>query len=155
MSYRHDDKMTIIRKVTAADKTDWIRMRKELWPDCPEDRHQLEADLVLSSKGVVLVAENAFSKLIGFAEISIRSDHVEGTAESPVPYLEGWYVDADYRSEGIGTSLIRAAEEFALLAGFKELASDAELANTTSIKIHKKIGFREVERTVHFVKSLG
>ena len=114
----------------------------------------MEVDLVLSSNGVVLVADNSSSKLIGFAEISIRSDHVEGTTESPVPYLEGWYVDAEYRSTGVGKSLIQTAEEFALQAGYKELASDAELTNITSIKIHKKIGFEEVERTVHFVKSL-
>lgn len=148
------NKTGIIRPYTASDKSDWIRLRKELWPDCPEDRHLMEVDLVLSSNGVVLVAENSSAKLIGFAEISIRSDHVEGTTESPVPYLEGWYVDAGYRSAGIGKSLIQAAEEFVLQAGYKELASDAELTNTASIKIHKKIGFQEVERTVHFVKSL-
>ena len=146
--------MVSIRKATESDKSDWIRLRKELWPECPEDRHLMEVDLVLSSNGVVLVADNSSSKLIGFAEISIRSDHVEGTTESPVPYLEGWYVDAEYRSTGVGKSLIQTAEEFALQAGYKELASDAELTNITSIKIHKKIRFEEVERTVHFVKSL-
>ena len=131
--------MVTIRKATDADKTEWIRMRKALWPDCPDDRHQLEIDTVLSSNGVILVAEKSFDELIGFAEISIRSDHVEGTVDSPVPYLEGWFVDSAHRSKGIGKALIKAAEKFALASGYRELASDADLDNTTSINIHKNI----------------
>ncbi len=92
--------------------------------------------------------------MVGFAEISIRSDHVEGTTESPVPYIEGWYVDPKSRSIGIGKALIKAAEDYALKMGFNELASDAELSNDLSIGIHKRIGFKEVGRTVHFVKTI-
>ncbi|MCP4756688.1 MAG: GNAT family N-acetyltransferase, partial [Proteobacteria bacterium] len=55
---------------------------------------------------------------------------------------------------GIGKALIKAAEDFALKMGFNELASDAELTNEHSIAIHKKIGFKEVSRTVHFVKTI-
>ena len=100
------------------------------------------------------MAEFSQVALVGFAEISIRSDHVEGTKNSPVPYLEGWYVDPDFRGKGIGKALIKAAEEFALEKGFTELASDTEIGNNTSIEIHKKTGFTEVGRSVHFVKSI-
>ena len=146
--------MYTIRKAGKSDRESYAQMRHELWPDCSEERHKLEIDLIMSSAGFVLLAELPDTKIVGFAELSIRSDHVEGTRESPVPYLEGWYVKSDYQGLGIGKALINAAEVFALEMGFSELASDAELDNTSAIAIHKKIGFREVDRTVHFVKSL-
>jgi len=143
-----------IRKATESDKIAWIRMRKILFPDCPDERHQLETDQILSSNGTVLVAETSAFELVGFAELSIRTDHVEGTEDSPVPYLEGWFVEAAHRSQGIGKALVKAAAEFSLQAGYAELGSDTDLDNSHSIQIHKKIGFKEVGKTVHFVKSL-
>lgn len=146
--------MAEIRKVKYSDRAQWLRMRKSLWPDCSDDRHRLEMDLILSSNGIVFMAESPDSNLIGFAEISIRNDHVEGTNRSPVPYLEGWYVEPGYRGEGIGKALIKAAEDFALRKGFHELASDAEIDDQDSLEIHKKIGFQVVGRSVHFLKSI-
>jgi len=54
---------------------------------------------------------------------------VAGTTESPIPYLEGCYVDPEFRGKGIGKSLIKAAENFALTMDFKELASDVVFAS--------------------------
>ncbi len=99
--------MATIRKVRSSDRESWKLMRKALWPECPENRHDLEIDQILSSKGIVLIAELSSFDLVGFAEISIRSDHVEGTTMTPIPYLEGWYVDPAYRGQGIGKALIR------------------------------------------------
>ncbi len=149
------DNVINIRKASSSDRESWIGMRKALWPDCPDSRHEMEVDQILSSNGIVLIAESLSSGLVGFAEISIRIDHVEGTTITPIPYLEGWYVDPAYRGQGIGKALIRSAEEFALQAGFTELASDAEINNQTGIERHIRLGFREVERTVHFLKSLS
>lgn len=103
--------------------------------------------------GVVVLAEVG-KDLAGFAEISIRADHVEGTTAAPVPYLEGWYVRPEHRQRGIGAGLLRYVEEWAMERGFGELASDAELENTLSIRLHGRLGFKEVGRSVHFVKSL-
>jgi aminoglycoside 6'-N-acetyltransferase I len=146
--------MVTIREVESSDRADWINLRKGLWPDCPENRHQLEINQILSADGIVLVAESSSQGLVGFAEISIRRDHVEGTTTTPIPYLEGWYVEPAFRTQGIGKALLRSAEDFAMQAGFTELASDTEVINCTGIDIHKHLGFREVGRTVHFVKSL-
>lgn len=146
--------MITVRKAGSSDRDEWMGLRKALWPECPENRHELEIDQILSGSGIVLVAESSSTGLVGFAEISIRTDHVEGTTITPIPYLEGWYVTPTSRAQGIGKALIRSAEDFALQAGFIELASDAELNNHKSIEIHKHLGFREVEKTVHFIKSL-
>lgn len=129
-------------------------LRKALWPDCPQDRHALEIEQVLRSNGVVYLAENSEGTTVGFAEASIRRDHVEGTSSAPVPYLEGWYVEPKYRRQGIGRKLVEKIGEWALAAGFSELASDAEFDNHGSIRAHGGLGFREVGRSVHFVRTL-
>lgn len=146
--------MIKVRKVESLDRNGWKRMRKALWPECPENRHELEINQLLSSKGIVFIAESSSHDLIGFAEISIRRDHVAGTTSTPIPYLEGWYVAPAFRRQGIGKALIRSAEEFALQAGFRELASDTEINNHSSVESHRCLGFIEVETTVHFLKPL-
>src|SRR5262249_3331216 len=104
--------------------------------------------------GVVLLAEDSDARAVGFAEVSIRQDHVEGTSSVPVPYLEAWYVVPDRRRQGVGRALLKSAEGWALEAGFCELASDAESDNHESIRAHGNLGFRLVGESVHFVKIL-
>ena len=96
--------MLRVRRGEDSDQIEWIRMRKLLWPDCSDDRHAQEAGLIMSSQGIVLVAELSQPDLVGFAEVSIRNDHVEGTTISPVPYLEGWYVDIEFLESNITPS---------------------------------------------------
>ena len=45
-------------------------------------------------------------------------------------------------------------ETWARKRGYREIASDAEIANEASILLHGRRGFAEVGRTVHFVKAL-
>jgi iduronate 2-sulfatase len=146
-----------IRPIASSDREQWLRMRRALWPDCPEDRHLLEMEQLRSARnaGVVLVAERDDVSVCGFAEISVRHDHVDGATSAPVAYLEGWYVDEDCRGQGLGRELIAAAERWAAKQGFSELASDAELENEPSIRAHASLGFRETGRTVHFIKRIS
>jgi aminoglycoside 6'-N-acetyltransferase I len=109
----------------------------------------------LSSDGIAFVADHKDAGLVGFAEVSLRHDHVNGASITPVPYLEGWFVEQRFRRQGIGRSLITTAEMWAVDHGFAEFASDAEIDDHTSIAIHKILGFREVDRTVHFIKKIG
>ena len=143
-----------IRQARLEDNAAWVRLRRALWPECSEHKHRLEISQVLDSDGVVFVAENDDGKLIGFAEVSLRSDHVDGASISPVPYLEGWFVDARYRKRGIGRALIEAIERWSANHGYAELASDAELGNMLSIRLHKRLGFSEIDRNVTFLKKL-
>ena len=144
-----------IRFAAPQDRDQWLLLRRELWPDCPEHKHQLEIDQILSSQGVVFIAERDTSELVGFAEISIRHDHVEGASINPIPYLEGWYVGEQFRRKGIGRSLINAAEQWAKQQGFTEFASDVAIENQYGTAIHTALGFKEVGRNVHFLKSLA
>ena len=109
---------------------------------------------LLKSEGVVFVAENDQAELIGFAEVSLRQDHVDGASISPVPYLEAWFVEASFRMQGVGRALIGAVERWATSRGYTELASDAEIENSLSIRLHKQLGFAEIDRNVTFLKML-
>lgn len=142
-----------VRVAKVEDQAGWARLRSQLWPGCPPERHRLEIDQLIASKGLVAIA-CLQGEVVGFAEASIRVDHVEGTMSAPVPYLEGWYVAEAYRGRGIGRALLAFVEQWAREHGHGELASDAEIENGASIRLHAILGFKEVGRSVHFVKPL-
>ena len=144
-----------IRPATPPDAAGWLQMRQTLWPECSLARHRLEMQqLSEAHDALVLVAIDEAGRPRGFAEVSIRHDHVDGAASVPTAYLEGWYVDAEVRGSGLGRQLLQAAEGWALKRGLRELASDVELENETGIKTHLACGFSETCRAVHFIKPL-
>ncbi|MEG2090881.1 aminoglycoside 6'-N-acetyltransferase, partial [Niameybacter sp.] len=91
---------------------------------------------------------------VGFAQCQLRQDYVEGTQTSPVGYLEGIYIKADYRKRGLAHRLLSACEEWAKLKGCSEFASDCELDNEDSLKFHLSTGFDEANRIICFNKKL-
>jgi len=103
---------------------------------------------------VNLVAEAADGKLVGFAEVDLRS-HADGCDPAhPVGYLEGWYVTQEYRQHGVGRRLVSAAEEWARSHCCVEMASDTWIDNERSQSCHEALGFEVVDRCVHFRKKL-
>lgn len=143
-----------IRAREPFDDPEWLRMRQELWPDASA-AHQIDiAAWVARPDAVVLVAEREDGlRLAGFAEVGSRP-FADGCETSPVAYLEGWYVDADVRRQGVGSALLRGAEAWARERGYREFASDALLENEVSHRAHQALGFSEVERAVRYRKSL-
>ncbi len=91
---------------------------------------------------------------IGFAQCQIRHDYVEGTASSPVGYLEGIYTLEWYRNRGIAKQLLCACEAWAKEKGCVEFASDCELDNAQSLQFHLSVGFQEANRIICFTKQL-
>lgn len=143
-----------IREIFEGDQTSWCRLRQGLWPGSPSD-HEVETRSYFErSRGslVVLVAELG-GQVVGFLELDYRK-YAPGCRSSPVPFIEGWYVEPDVRRQGIGRALIEAAEARARAEGYDEIASDAEIENVDAINAHMALGFREEERTVCFRRSL-
>jgi aminoglycoside 6'-N-acetyltransferase I len=145
-----------VRAYRAVDHAEWLRMRRALWPgDTLAEEMASMAEWLARPDAEVLVAERPDgSGLAGFAEVGTRA-YADGCDTSPVAYLEGWYVDADVRRQGVGTALVRAAEAWARAQGHRELASDTTLDNEVSQRAHGALGFEEVERVVAFRKTLG
>jgi aminoglycoside 6'-N-acetyltransferase I len=102
---------------------------------------------------LVLVAETDGGRLVGFLEASIRP-FVEDCHSDQVGYLEGWFVENDYRKNGIGRKLVRMAENWARSKNCTEMASDSEIGNDLSLKAHQNLGYEETSRLVHLRKDL-
>lgn len=93
-------------------------------------------------------------KSIGFAQAQLRTDYVEGTHTSPVGYLEGIFVMAEYRRRGYAGILVKICEAWAREAGCTEFASDCPVENQISYAFHLHMGFIEANRIICFTKTL-
>jgi aminoglycoside 6'-N-acetyltransferase I len=101
----------------------------------------------------VFLAECDDGSVAGFVEAGSRP-YADGCDTTPVGYLEAWYVDPDARRAGYGRALLRAAEKWARVRGYLEMASDALLDNQISHAAHEAAGYEEVGRVVQFRKTL-
>jgi aminoglycoside 6'-N-acetyltransferase I len=131
-------------------------MRDALWPDGAGDHSEDSAKYLAGRRtnpAEVLLACLGSGAPIGFVELSVRA-YAAGCGSDRVAFVEGWFVDANYRRQGIGASLITAAEEWGRANRCTELGSDTQTFNELSIAAHKALGFDEVERVVCFKKSL-
>lgn len=143
-----------VRTILERDRADWVRMREALWPGSLSE-HDAETRKYFEQAAelpIVLIAE-VDGKVVGFLELDYRK-YAPGCRSSPVPFIEGWYVEASMQRHGIGRALIEAAEEHARAEGHNEIASDAELENRVGIAAHLGLGYEEVERAVCFRRSL-
>lgn len=145
---------TVIRLATLADQDEWLRMRHDLWPDVEVDDLRREMERILADPQTpVFVMERPDGRLGGFIEAGTRK-YADGCETSPVGYIEGWLVDEDLRGQGVGKALVVAAENWARAQGLREMASDTWLENEVSIAAHLKMGYEEMERLIHFAKTL-
>lgn len=131
-----------------------------LWPDAPPSEHRAHAAATIagmprSTLPVQLFVAEEGNRLIGFVEVGLRS-HADGCdASRPVGFVEGWYVAADRRREGIGRALMDRAEAWARHQGAIEMGSDTWIDTRASELAHAALGFEVVDRCVHLRKALG
>jgi aminoglycoside 6'-N-acetyltransferase I len=150
----------VIRLARTSDWNQLSHMRADLWPESSADEHASDLMPILDGHaGLILpvlnlVAEAANAQLVGFIEAGLRS-HADGCDPShAVGFIEGWYVDPDWRGRGIGRKLLSAAEEWARSQGCVEMASDTWIDNELSQRVHEAAGYTVVDRCVHYRKSL-
>jgi aminoglycoside 6'-N-acetyltransferase I len=132
-----------------------LSMSQKLWKDF--DRHELEKLLqqsIASEKYHLLMAKESSGKCVGFSMFSIRTDYVEGAVQSPTGYLEGIFVETDFRKRGIAKSFIQLGEIWCKEKGCTQMGSDTWLTDTESRAFHKRVGFWEEEEVVHFLKNI-
>ena len=142
-----------LRRVMQEDKAEWFRMRKGIWPDVPDNYMTFDMDRLLANVDYFVIFACDGDRPIGLTEAGIR-DYGEGCETSPVGYLEGWFVEEEYRGKRIAGLMTQAAENWMREKGCTEVASDTWLDNEPSIRAHVNMGYHEVERLVHFVKRL-
>ena len=150
-----DSRQILVRQLEEKDFSGWFRLRKMLWDESSDEEHRAEMLDIFehSETQLVIVAENSDGNLIAFLEASIRP-FVEDCETDAVGYLEGWFVEPEFRQTGIGKRLVAGAENWARSKGCTEMASDSEIGNDLSLKAHQSLGYEETSRLVHLRKDL-
>ena len=145
-----------VRQLTDPTDSDWLEMRGLLWDRADHVEHAAHLQRVVAdpSRFAAFLAVSSGRHGVGFAEVSVRTDYVNGCKTSPVAFLEGIYVRAEFRRQGVARMLCQAAQRWGRDRGCTELASDALIDNTVSHSMHRGLGFDETERVVYFKKSL-
>jgi len=145
-------------RIVHADESrlaEWLELRVALWPECKRLESEQEVRALLQSpRETAFFAIGPDGRVVGFAEVSTR-EYVDGCHTRPVGYLEGIFVAPQYRKHGVARLLAGAAECWAAGKGCTEMGSDARLNDTDSIAFHQAVGFRETERQVVFLKTIG
>lgn len=150
-----DSRQISVRQLEEKDFPGWFRLRRMLWDQSSDEEHRAEMLDIFehSETQLVIVAENSEGQLVAFLEASIRP-FVEDCETDSVGYLEGWFVEPDFRQLGIGRNLVEAAESWARSKGCTEMASDSEMGNDLSLRAHQSLGYEETSRLVHLRKDL-
>ncbi len=141
--------------VTESDLPDWLEMALALWSyESAEDMESLFHTLFSSENDQMLICKTDEGIGVGFANISLRKDYVEGSNSSPVGYIEGIYVKPEFRKQSIARKFIELAEEWSRERGCTEIGSDTEVENIESQNFHRNIGFEGESHIVHFIKGI-
>jgi aminoglycoside 6'-N-acetyltransferase I len=146
----------VIEQCISVEQEGWLYLRQQLWPHCPREQHlsEMSSFCAQPERFAEFVAYAGSGQAVGFVEVALRTDYVNGTDSSPVAFLEGIYVAPEARRTGTARALVGAAKRWAIEKGCREFASDAALENETSHAMHRALGFEETERVVFFRKLL-
>lgn len=146
-----------IRRTEDIRDPDWLPLRCAFWDGESEEEHyaSLKKFTTTHAPYFAFIANDPDGRAVGFAEISVRRDYVNGTHTSPVLYLEGIFVLPEYRGQGISGALCDAAGQWGARHGFREFASDSDVDNEVSIRAHLGLGFEETDRVVCFCKVIA
>jgi len=124
-----------------------------LWPDSTPEKEagEIAHFLAVPPRPLLPMLHAAFvcprpdSGLCGLVEVSIHAT-APGCTTDRIGYLEAWYVDPDWRGQGVGRELVLVAEAWAQSAGCREMASDTTPSYPVSPVAHAALGYQEVER---------
>ena len=146
----------IIRECTDTNDSDWLELRREFIPELglQEQADFLQAFAHQSAGFVAFIASDEQGSSSGLAEVSIRTDFVNGCRHRPVLYLEGIYVRPELRGQGVARAICAAAEDWGRAQGCREFASDVYLDDHRSLAAHAGLGFVEMERVACLCKPL-
>ena len=147
--------MLEIHKAILSESKIVAELFSRMWEDhnLEELQQEFEGDISSDESAIFLAYSDELP--VAVAQCRLRNDYVEGTSSSPVGYLEGIYVEQEYRKHGIAKLLCNECEDWAKGKGCEEFASDCELSNETSLKFHLGIGFDEANRIICFTKKLS
>lgn len=145
-----------ITSTSDPENSGWLTLRSEFIPEAPinEQRRFLREFMRVSTAFRAFVATDPENGLLGFAEVAVRRDFVNGCHHRPVLFLEGIFVRPEHRGRGVARALCDAAGRWGADQGCREFASDVYIDDDRSLAAHRGLGFEETERVVYFRKPL-
>ncbi len=129
------------------------KLATKLW-NGDYDKLKIEFEELVQTENNRVYTAYYNEKMLAFVHCSIRSEYVEGATSEKVAYIEAIYVEEEYRKFGIATHLIELCEKWAKEQGIIQIASDCEIDNLDSIKLHFSSGFEESAKLIHFIKNI-
>ena len=142
-----------VRSATIDDRAALLGFRRELYDGDPDGEFEIDG-VFADPLTAMFIAADDDDRPVGFVEVALRS-FAEGCVTSPVGYIEGLYVEADMRRQGIARALFEAAEAWAVGQNCREMGSDVRIDNDTSESAHLAAGYEPVERIICFRKTIG
>lgn len=130
------------------------QMAVKMWKSHTVDELVKDFEDIIEQEESAIFLLSIEDRAVGFAQCQLRHDYVEGTDSSPVGYLEGIFVEQEFRHKGYAKDLLAKCEEWAKEKGCVEFASDCELDNDVSLAFHLNMGFSEANRIICFTKRL-
>jgi aminoglycoside 6'-N-acetyltransferase I len=135
---------------------EWFPMRPSIEAAAAEVAGRFEIRQVTASEdcGVVLVAVRENGASCGFAQVSIRQNPAEKESSADLACLDGWYVEPEFRRQGIGRRLLESAERWAAARGIRELTASINLDKDRTIRTHRSLGFAEATSLGRLIKPI-
>ena len=135
----------MIKLLETKDLTRWSQMCADVYPDTTAEQMLAEYHEGRFPNDYGYYLNDI---LVAFISLSVRNDYVNGCETSPVGFVEGIYIDSDYRKQGIARELVEFAKGWSKEKGCQELASDILIDNLDSLAFHEAVGFEEKERVI-------
>jgi aminoglycoside 6'-N-acetyltransferase I len=123
-------------------------------PDLSREELLDENKQILAEINEIIFLAHDGERAVGVSHGSLRREYVNGANDGIKGYLEAIYVLPEYRKNGIAAELDKMIGRWAAQNGCREMASDCLVENTESYKFHIKIGYKETERNIFFLKAL-
>ena len=143
----------MIQKADVSNLVSIAELATKLWGTTLEEQLSDCAES-LATEGILLLLCVEEDRPVGFAQCCIRFDFLEGGDGSPVGYLDGLFVEPEFRRKGYGTQLLRACEDWARENGCSQFTSEAETSNDESVSFHDHSGFSEIGHIICYAKPL-
>ena len=143
-----------IAPIKPTDFNDWLNFSLALFTQANRDEMEVELRKIAKLDKYQTYIAKSRDRAVGYATVTLRTDHVEGATSSPVGYLEAIYVDPAFRDQGVARDLFNTGEKWCRDRGCTEMGSDTWHWNKEAQEFHKRLGIREEDILVHFYKKI-
>lgn len=143
------------RRARAQDFVPLSHLVRESWPvDMRDQVDDILKDALANPDSTAIFACFLNNDAIGYAQVCIRNEYVEGATNYPIAYLEALYIKEGFRDVGIGQRLIEMVTMYVNAMGIEELAADCPSNDLHQFELFLRSGFEEISQVTHFVKSI-